>query len=63
MPVYAALAGRSAMHDGAHAADVARAVIPDATIELRPDATHSLPMEQTETLGRAILEFMGTHDS
>jgi pimeloyl-ACP methyl ester carboxylesterase len=63
MPVYAALAGHSAMHDGAHAADVARAVIPDATIELWPDATHSLPMEQTETLGRVILEFMGTHDS
>jgi pimeloyl-ACP methyl ester carboxylesterase len=63
MPVYAALAGRSAMHDGAHAADVARAVIPDATIELWPDATHSLPMEQNRTLGRAILEFMGTHDS
>jgi pimeloyl-ACP methyl ester carboxylesterase len=63
MPVYTALAGRSAMHNGAHAADVARAEIPDPTIELRPDATHSLPMEQATTLDRAILAFMATHDS
>jgi pimeloyl-ACP methyl ester carboxylesterase len=63
MPVYAALAGRSVMHDGVHAADVARADIPHPTVEVWPDATHSLPMEQTATLDRTILAFMATHDS
>ncbi len=62
MPVYAALAGRSVMHNGARAAAVARAEIPDPTIELWPDATHSLPMEQTASLDRTILAFMTTHD-
>ena len=62
MPVYAALAGRSVMHDGAHAAEVARAEIPDPTIELWPDATHSLPMEETAQLDRKILAFMDTHE-
>jgi pimeloyl-ACP methyl ester carboxylesterase len=63
MPVYAALAGRSVMHNGAHAANVARAEIPDPTIELWSDATHSLPMEQAATLDRTILAFMAAHDS
>ena len=63
MPVYAALAGRSAMHDGARAADVARAELPHPTIELWPDATHSLPMEQTAALDRTILAFMTSHDN
>jgi pimeloyl-ACP methyl ester carboxylesterase len=61
MPVYAALAGRSAMHDAARAADVARAELPSPTIELWPDATHSLPMEQSAALDRTILAFMATH--
>jgi hypothetical protein len=63
MPVYAALAGRSAIHDGARAADVARAGLRSPTIELWPDATHSLPMEQTAALDRTILAFMANHDS
>jgi pimeloyl-ACP methyl ester carboxylesterase len=63
MPVYAALAGRSVMHNSDHAADVARAEIPDPTIELWPEATHSLPMEQAATLDRTILAFMAAHDS
>jgi hypothetical protein len=58
MPVYAALAGRSVMHNGAHAAEVARTEIPDPTVELWPDATHSLPMEEAAQLDRAILTFM-----
>ena len=62
MPVYAALAGRSVMHNGARAADVARAEISDPTIELWPDATHSLPMEQAAALDLTILAFMTTHD-
>jgi pimeloyl-ACP methyl ester carboxylesterase len=63
MPVYAALAGCSAIHDGARAADLARAGLPSPTIELWPDTTHSLPMEQTAALDRTILAFMATHDS
>jgi pimeloyl-ACP methyl ester carboxylesterase len=62
MPVYTALAGRSTMHDGARAADVARAAIPGATVTLWPAATHSLPLEQAAPLGRAILAFMAAHD-
>jgi hypothetical protein len=62
MPVYAALAGRSVMHNGAHAADVARTEISDPTVELWPDATHSLPMEESAKLDRAVLAFMASHD-
>ena len=62
MPVYAALAGRSVMHNGAHAAEVARTEIPGPTVELWPDATHSLPMEEAAQLDRAILTFMASHD-
>ena len=50
------------MHDGAHAAEVARAEIPDPTIELWSEATHSLPMEETAQLDRRILGFMDTHE-
>jgi pimeloyl-ACP methyl ester carboxylesterase len=62
MPVYAALAGRSAMHDGARAADVARAAVPGATVTFWPAATHSLPLEQAAPLDRMILDFMAAHD-
>jgi pimeloyl-ACP methyl ester carboxylesterase len=62
MPVYAAIAGGSVMHNGRHAADVARSEIRDATVELWPDASHSLPMEQAAELDRRILAFMATHD-
>ena len=62
MPVYAALAGRSVMHDGAHAADVARTAVPGATVTLWPAATHSLPLEQAAALDRAMLTFMAAHD-
>jgi hypothetical protein len=62
VPVYAALAGRSIMHHGAHAADVARTEITDPTIELWSGATHSLPMEQAAQLDRTILAFMASHE-
>ncbi len=63
MPVYAALGGGSVMHNGRHAADVARSEIRDATVDLWPDASHSLTMEQAAELDRRILTFMATHDS
>jgi hypothetical protein len=62
VPVYAAVAGCSVMHNGAHAADVARTEIPDPTVELWPDATHSLPMEETAELDPEVLAFMASHD-
>jgi hypothetical protein len=34
--------------------------IPDPTVELWPDATHSLPMEETAEL--EVLAFMASHD-
>ena len=63
MPVYAALAGHSVMHNAAHAVDVARTEMAEPTIELWPDASHSLPMEEAAPLDRTILTFMTAHDS
>ncbi len=62
MPVYAALAGRSSMHDGAAAVEAARANVKDIAVELWPDATHSLPMEYPDRLDREALEFMAAHE-
>lgn len=62
IPVYAAIAARSAMHDGAAAAAVARANVRDIRVELWPDATHSLPMEYPDRLDREALEFMAAHE-
>jgi hypothetical protein len=46
------------MHDGAHAADVARTAVPGVTVTLWPAATHSLPLEQAAALDRAMVTFM-----
>lgn len=62
MPVYAAIAARSAMHDGAAALAVAKAGVRDVRAELWPDATHSLPMEFPDRLDREVLDFMAAHE-
>jgi len=62
MPVYAALAARSAMHDGAAAVAVAKANVKGIRVELWPDATHSLPMEYSDRLDREALDFMAARE-
>ena len=41
-----------------HAAAMQRA-LPDARLEVVPDATHGLPMEQPAVVGRLVLDFLG----
>ncbi|MBS4102370.1 alpha/beta fold hydrolase [Tsukamurella paurometabola] len=49
MPVFVGLGGRSAVTDTAAAADRAR-TLPNATVRVWPDGTHSLPMEYPDEL-------------
>lgn len=49
MPVFVGLGGRSAVTDTAAAAERARA-LPNATVRVWPDGTHSLPMEHPDEL-------------
>ncbi|CAM3264547.1 alpha/beta fold hydrolase [Tsukamurella hominis] len=49
MPVFVGLGGRSAVTDTAAAADRARA-LPNATVRVWPDGTHSLPMQYPDEL-------------
>jgi len=61
MPVFVAMAGNSAMHDGARGIAVAEANVPDVQARLWPDATHSLPMEVAPELNAQIIEFLAAH--
>lgn len=49
MPVFVGLGGRSAVTDTTAAAERARA-LPNATVRVWPDGTHSLPMEHPDEL-------------
>ncbi len=49
LPVFVGLGGRSAVTDTAAAAERAR-TLPDATVRVWPDGTHSLPMEHPAEL-------------
>jgi pimeloyl-ACP methyl ester carboxylesterase len=62
MPVYAAMAADSAMHDPAAATRVARDNVRDLKIRTWPGATHSLPMEFPDRLNRELLNFMASHE-
>ena len=42
---------------GEAAADNARTHLPQATVKVWPGATHSLPMQVPDALGRELLEF------
>jgi pimeloyl-ACP methyl ester carboxylesterase len=65
MPVYAALAANSFMHDAVEAERVAKATVPNQnlTIKIWPGATHSLPMEQPREIDDALLAFFAAHES
>lgn len=62
MPVYAAMASDSAMHDSDAASRVARENVRDLRIRTWQGATHSLPMEFPDRLNRALLDFVAAHD-
>ncbi len=57
MPVYVAIAGRGSQAGGTKAAARARAHLPNATVEVWADATHSLPMQEHEALGQRLCRF------
>jgi len=60
MPVYIALGGKSPI-TGKRAQARARSV-PAATVEIYQGATHSLPMEYPEEVGRALNAFWEEHE-
>jgi len=62
VPVYAAMASDSVLHDSAAAVEVGRAQVRDIRIRNWPGASHSLPMEFPDQLDREVLDFMGEHD-
>lgn len=57
MPVYVAIAARDSLAGGDRAAARARRLLPDATVTVWPDTTHSLPMQVPEALGAALRAF------
>lgn len=62
MPVYAALAEKSTIHDVQKAYGTAVREVEDLQIKIWPGASHSLPMEFTEQLDREILDFMSMNE-
>lgn len=62
VPVYAAIASDSAMHDQDAAMQVAKDDVRNLQIKKWPGTTHSLPMEVPDRLNRELLDFMAAHD-
>jgi pimeloyl-ACP methyl ester carboxylesterase len=58
LPVLALLAGRSVMHDAPRAFARAKALLPDARVELWPAATHAIAGESPAEVNARILEFV-----
>jgi pimeloyl-ACP methyl ester carboxylesterase len=63
MPVYAAMAGKSIMHDSEKAVAVARSSIRHIQIKNWSGATHSLPMEFPREINAEVLSFTDTSDT
>lgn len=61
MPVYVAVAARDSLAGGQTAADRA-AALPQATVRIWADTTHSLPMQTAGRLEPELLEFFSTHE-
>lgn len=62
MPVRLDLGGRQSL-SGADAADRIRVLLPDATVTVWPDGTHSLPMDHHTEFDRLLPEFWDTADT
>lgn len=56
MPVYVAIAGRDSLAGGEDVAERAGRLLPDATVQTWPGATHSLPMQEAERLSPVLDE-------
>ena len=63
VPVYAAMAGASAVNDDPdQAVDVAESTLETVDVRVWPNASHSLPMEQPGAINHELLAFMAQHD-
>lgn len=62
MPVYLAVAGRKSLVGGDSAVQRARDLLPQATVRIFPEATHSLPMQESATLDAELLAWWRTQD-
>lgn len=60
-PTLALLAGHSPIMDPAAAAARARALLPDATVEIVPDAGHGLPADDAAPVAARIRRFLDVH--
>jgi pimeloyl-ACP methyl ester carboxylesterase len=58
VPTLALLAEHSAIMDPRRAADRARALLPDATVEIVPDTGHGLPFDDAERAATRIRAFL-----
>lgn len=63
MPVYAALAANSSLHDPIAAVRVAKANIRTIQVRNWPGATHSLPMEFPRQVDRELLNFIAANET
>jgi pimeloyl-ACP methyl ester carboxylesterase len=61
IPVLALIAGRSAIHNPEHAVQRAKTLLPEAEVELWPDASHAISGECAEQVNARILKFIGKH--
>ena len=62
MPVRIDIAGTKSLAGGQEAVDRARRVLPSARVTYWPTATHSLPMQERETLDPQLLAFWRSCD-
>ncbi|SIN85457.1 alpha/beta fold hydrolase [Agromyces cerinus] len=63
MPVYVAIAESRSLAGGAPAATRAERRLPNATVEIWPDTTHSLPMQAREPLSVRLRSFWSMADA
>ncbi|WP_109211646.1 MULTISPECIES: alpha/beta fold hydrolase [Microbacterium] len=63
VPTYVAIAERRSLAGGAKAAERAREGIPAAEVEVWPQATHSLPMQERERIGERLRGFWDRAES
>lgn len=57
-PFLAIIAGRSVMHDAQQAADTARTALPDARVEVFPDASHAISGEYPDQIAALVADFV-----
>ncbi|WP_199036745.1 alpha/beta fold hydrolase [Glycomyces salinus] len=57
VPTLVVLAEESGMHDAEEAAEVARETLPEATVEVYPDASHAVNGEYPELIAADLTEF------